>query len=210
MRERQALDFAIVRNDTLGIAMGGTSGVPVPFEPVRLFDAQGRANLSTIAAYAVHHDCSVNIPDAYIARGFDFTGTRGFDETTGYRSRSFLTIPIKDHESEVIGVLQLINARDRASGEVRAFSGADQRLAESLASQAAIALTNRLLITHLENLFESFIRLINSAIDDKSPYTAGHCERVPALTMMLAEAVNAARGAARDFTMTIATATSSR
>jgi HD-GYP domain-containing protein (c-di-GMP phosphodiesterase class II) len=87
-------------------------------------------------------------------------------------------------------VLQLLNAKDRATGTVCPFSSEDQQLAESLASQAAIALTNRLLINHLENLFESFINLINAAIDDKSPYTAGHCERVPQLTMMLAEAVN--------------------
>ena len=68
------------------------------------------------------------------------------------------------------------------------FTFEDQRLAESLASQAAIALTNRMLITQLEMLFESLIGLINTAIDDKSPYTGGHCKRVPALTMMLAEA----------------------
>jgi HD-GYP domain-containing protein (c-di-GMP phosphodiesterase class II) len=99
--------------------------------------------------------------------------------------------------------LQLINAKDDESGRVRPFSDADQRLAESLASQAAIALTNRLLISHLENLFESFISLINAAIDDKSPYTGGHCERVPELTMMLAEAVNKSTvGPLRDFTMT--------
>jgi HD-GYP domain-containing protein (c-di-GMP phosphodiesterase class II) len=190
MSEKRTLTFEIVRNDTLNIAMGGTSGVPIPFYPVSLYDAHGKPNHSMIAAYAVHYDCSVNVADAYAERGFDFTGTRRFDEKTGYRSKSFLAIPIKNHEREVIGVLQLINAKDRATGAVRAFSEADQRLAESLASQAAIALTNRLLITHLENLFESFIKVINSAIDDKSPYTGGHCERVPALTMMLAEAVN--------------------
>jgi HD-GYP domain-containing protein (c-di-GMP phosphodiesterase class II) len=84
-----------------------------------------------------------------------------------------------------------------------AFSSGDQRLAESLASQAAIALTNRLLINHLEALFESLINLINAAIDDKSPYTGGHCERVPVLTMMLAEAVsNCQTGPLRQFTMT--------
>jgi len=83
------------------------------------------------------------------------------------------------------------------------FSAADQRLAESLASQAAIALTNRQLISQLEALFESFIQLINVAIDEKSPYTGGHCERVPVLTMMLAEAVNAAEtGPLADFDMT--------
>jgi HD-GYP domain-containing protein (c-di-GMP phosphodiesterase class II) len=198
----QALKFEIVRNDTLGIAMGGTSGVPIPFNPVALFDEQGKPVHSMVAAYAVHRDCSVNVADAYTERGFDFSGTKRFDEKTGYRSQSFLTIPIKNHENEIIGVLQLINAKDRASGMVHAFSEADQRLAESLASQAAIALTNRLLINHLEALFESFIKVINAAIDDKSPYTGGHCERVPTLTMMLAEAVNKCPfGPLRDFTM---------
>ena len=91
---------------------------------------------------------------------------------------------------------------DPVSGIVTPFSKEDQQLAESLASQAAIALTNRLLINHLENLFESFINLINAAIDDKSPYTAGHCARVPQLTMLLAEAVNAVKvGPLREFSM---------
>ena len=76
---------------------------------------------------------------------------------------------------------------------MRVFSDADQRLAESLASQAAVALTNRLLVNQLEELFEAFITLINLAIDEKSPYTGGHCQRVPSLTMMLAEAVDATR-----------------
>jgi hypothetical protein len=131
----------------------------------------------------------VNIADAYTASGFDFSGTRKFDEVTGYRSGSFLTVPMKNHENEIIGVLQLINAIDPDDGSARVFSSADQRLAESLASQAAVALTNRLLVNQLEQLFESFIKLINLAIDEKSPYTGGHCQRVPALTMMLAEAV---------------------
>ncbi len=196
------LKFEIVRNDTLGIAMGGTSGEPVPFYPVPLYDAEGKPVHSMVAAYAVHHDCSVNVADAYNEKGFDFAGTQRFDQKTGYRSRSFLTIPIKNHENEIIGVLQLINAKDRDSGAVTTFSEADQRLAESLASQAAIALTNRLLINHLEELFESFIKVINAAIDDKSPYTGGHCDRVPKLTMMLAEAVNQCRvGPLKDFTL---------
>ena len=190
MQDGRSLKFEIMRNDTLGIAMGGTSGVPIPFYPVNLFDDDGKPVESMVAAYAFHHDCSVNVADAYTEKGFDFSGTKRFDEKTGYRSKSFLTIPIKNHENEIIGVLQLINAKDPDTGVVQPFSEADQRLAESLASQAAIALTNRLLINHLENLFESFIKVINAAIDDKSPYTGGHCERVPALTMMLAEAVN--------------------
>eukprot|EP01030_Chromulinospumella_sphaerica_P031004 gene31004-31587_t len=109
---------------------------------------------------------------------------------------------MKDHEGDVIGVLQLINATDPLTGQVRSFSTSDQSLAESLASQAAIAITNRGLMTQLESLFESFISLINVAIDEKSHYTGGHCERVPALTMMLADAVNETEfGPLADFRM---------
>ena len=202
MTDEQTLRFEIMRNDSLGIAMGGTSGVEIPFYPVNLFDKEGKPVMSMVAAYAVHHDQSVNVADAYTEAGFDFSGTKNFDKKTGCRSTSFLTVPMKNHEGEIIGVLQLINAKNRATGGVVAFSEEDQQLAESLASQAAIALTNRLLINHLETLFESFIQLINAAIDDKSPYTGGHCERVPTLTMMLAEAVNNCKtGPLRDFSM---------
>jgi HD-GYP domain-containing protein (c-di-GMP phosphodiesterase class II) len=202
MTEDRRLKFAILRNDTLNTALGGTTGNEVPFYPVHLIGRDGLPNNSMVVAYAALHDKTVNIADAYTAEGFDFTGTRNFDKKTGYRSKSFLTVPMKNHENEIIGVLQLINAKDRRTGQVTSFSDADQRLAESLASQAAIALTNRSLISQLETLFESFITLINAAIDEKSPYTGGHCQRVPELTMMLAEAVNRCRsGALADFQM---------
>lgn len=183
------LKFEIVLNTTLDIRLGGTSGLPIPFPSLPLRNADGRANNAMIATYAANNDESVNIADAYVAEGFDFSGTRNFDKHTGYRSTSFLAIPMKDHEGEIIGVLQLLNALDSA-GNVIAFTHEDQRLAESLASQAAIALTNRILITQLEVLFESLIQLINTAIDDKSPYTGAHCERVPTLTMMIADAAS--------------------
>lgn len=186
----RALRFEIVRTDSLGIAMGGTTDVAVPFPSLSLHLENGEPNNSMVAAYAVINNETVNIADAYSAQGFDFSGTRHFDETTAYRSQSFLTVPMKNHENVIIGVLQLINAINPATNEVVPFSASAQRLAESLASQAAIALTNRQLITQLEDLFESFINLINLAIDEKSPYTGGHCQRVPELTMMLAEAVN--------------------
>jgi HD-GYP domain-containing protein (c-di-GMP phosphodiesterase class II) len=200
--EEGTLKFEIMRNDTLNVAMGGTTGIEIPFSPIALRDKDGKPVTSMVAAYAVHHDKSVNIADAYTQEGFDFSGTKSFDMQTGYRSQSFLTVPMKNHENEIIGVLQLLNAKDPRTKAVTPFSEADLHLAESLASQAAIALTNRLLINHLENLFESFINLINAAIDDKSPYTAGHCERVPMLTMMLAEAVdNVKVGPLKSFSM---------
>jgi HD-GYP domain-containing protein (c-di-GMP phosphodiesterase class II) len=198
-----ALRFEIMRNDSLRIALGGTSGNAITFPDLPLHDEQGAPNNSMVAAYAAINDKTVNIADAYCEAGFDFSGTRKFDARTGYRSQSFLTVPMKNHENAIIGVLQLINSLDPRSGAVQPFSQSEQRLAESLASQAAIALTNRQLIMQLEELFESFIHLINLAIDEKSPYTGGHCQRVPELTMMIAKAVNATReGPLADFKMT--------
>jgi len=201
LTEERTLRFEIVRTSSLKYYLGGTTGNPVPFYPIQLYK-DGKPNHSMVAAYAALTGKTVNIADAYTAEGFDFSGTRAFDSKTGYRSKSFLTVPMRNHENETIGVLQLINAQDPRNGEIVAFSASDQRLAESLASQAAIALTNRMLINQLEQLFESFINLINSAIDEKSPYTGGHCQRVPVLTMLLAEAVNETHeGPLSDFQM---------
>ncbi len=197
-----ALHFEIMRTDSLGIRLGGTTGKPIELPDLPLRRPDGSRNDALVAAHAALHGRTVNIQDAYVQEGFDFSGTRAFDLRTGYRSKSFLAVPMMDHQGELIGVLQLLNALDPADGEVVAFSSADQSLTESLASQAAIALSNRMLIGQLERLFESFVMLINIAIDEKSPYTGGHCERVPELTMMLAEAVDATTtGPLADFHM---------
>lgn len=191
MVDGKTLRFEMLLNDSLNIAMGGSSGKPITFPELQLYLDDGTPNNTMVAAYAALNRETVNISDAYTAPNFDFSGTRRFDASTGYHSQSFLTVPMLDHENQVIGVLQLINAKPPGSSEVQAFSPSDQSLTESLASQAAIALTNRMLITQLEELFESFISMINTAIDEKSPYTGGHCQRVPTLTMQLAQAVNA-------------------
>ncbi|HSH74037.1 MAG TPA: HD domain-containing phosphohydrolase [Methylophilaceae bacterium] len=186
--EEQCLKFEIIYTETLGIAMGGSTGKEIPFPPIPLYATDGKPNLNMVAAYAVIKDKTVNIDDAYETEGFDFSGTRKFDASTGYRSKSFLTVPMKNHENEIIGVLQLINAIDPETNEIVVFSQENQQLVESLASQAAVALTNHNLIQGLKSLFEAFIEMIADAIDEKSPYTGGHCQRVPELTMMLAEA----------------------
>ena len=186
------LKFDIMTTDSLHLAMGGTAGQAITFNSIPLYDKQGNAITNMVVTSAVHQRQVINIDDAYHAGegGYDFSGTREFDRQTGYRTRSLLTIPMTNHEDEIIGVLQLINAKDAESGEVQAFSKTDQQLAESLASQAAVALTNQRLITDLETLFKSFVQLIATAIDEKSPYTGSHCRRIPVLTMMLAEAVH--------------------
>ena len=184
--DQQTLEFVIVANHSLDIHMGGTTGEKINFPPIELY-VDGKANITMVVSCAVHEERSINIPDAYHAKGFDFSGTRKFDEKTGYHTLSILTVPMKNHDGEIIGVLQLINAKDDA-GNTKEFSVEEYDLAESLASQAAVALANNRLIEEQRELFESFIKLIAGAIDEKSPYTGSHCRRLPELTMMIADA----------------------
>ena len=201
--EQDALRFAIMRTDSLGIALGGTTGKAIDFAPLPMFHpATGEPNEANIATCAALRKESFNVPDAYDATGFDFSGTKKFDERAGYRSESFLTIPMVNHHDRVIGVLQLLNAKDPESGAVVPFGEEEQRIVEALASQAAVALDNQLLLEGQKALLEAFIQMIAAAIDSKSPYTGSHCERVPILTLMLAQAAVAAEeGPFADFTL---------
>ena len=185
---RKQLFFHIIRNDTLKIAMGGTTGTPIPFPPLELYDLDtGSPNHQNVATYVALTGKGIVIQDAYTEQGFDFSGTRRFDAGTGYRSKTFLTVPLKNIRGDVIGVLQLINARD-ASGTITPFSENIQPLVDALASQAAVAIDNQCLLQEQKNLLDSFVTVIARAIDAKSPYTGGHCERVPVLAEMLARA----------------------
>ena len=201
VNENNELVFEIVSTDSLNIHMGGSSKEKIRFDPLPLY-IDGKPNNSMVVTQAVLTGQSINIADAYHVDGYDFSGTRRFDKKTGYRTMSILTIPMKNHKAEIIGVLQLINAMDEASGTVTTFGREDQQLAESLASQAAVTLTNKRLIEEQKALFEAFIKLIATAIDEKSPYTGGHCRRLPELTMMIADACNKeSQGPLSEFSM---------
>ena len=196
------LKFEIMITESLGIHKGGTSGQKIGFKPIALYDENGQANNHMVATWAALSAETVNIEDAYTDAKFDFSGTRAFDKQTGYRSRSFLTVPLTNHENSNIGVLQLLNAKDRETGAVKPFSKLDQQVVESLASQAAVTITNQSLIVAQKKLFDAMIQLIANAIDEKSPYTAGHCYRVPILTNMIADAAcRVAYGPLKSFTM---------
>ncbi|HLY44049.1 MAG TPA: HD domain-containing phosphohydrolase [Stellaceae bacterium] len=197
--EAGGLCFMIMRNDTMGIALGGTTGIPIPFPPVPLHLPDGTPNHSNVVAHAAVTGNTINLADAYHTPGFDFSGPRAFDAETGYRSQSFLTVPLKNHDGDVVGVLQLINARSPDGGTVP-FSAGIVPLIEALASQAAVALDNQMLIDAQRNLFRAVLKVFAGAIDAKSTYTGGHCHRVPELTNMIARAAAAAaEGPLADF-----------
>lgn len=199
--EEDQLRFEIIRNDTLGIAMGGTTGKDIPFPLLPMY-RDGQANHNNVATHVALTGRTSNVEDAYAAQ-FDFSGTKKFDQTTGYRSKSFLTAPLKNHKDEVIGVIQLINALEEGGREVIPFHPDLVPLIEALASLAAVALENQRLISEQRELFDSFIALMANAIDAKSPYTGGHCQRVPVLTEMLAQAAcDQTEGPFADFSLT--------
>jgi HD-GYP domain-containing protein (c-di-GMP phosphodiesterase class II) len=200
--EEETLKFINVRNGTLKIAMGGTTGVPINFPPLKLYNPETKQpNHNNVATYVALTGKTINIADAYVAEGFDFSGTKKFDQSTGYRSKSFLTIPLKNYSDAVIGVLQLINATD-GKGNIIPYSATVQRMVEALASQAAVAIDNQQLIEAQKALMDSLIKVMAHAIDAKSPYTGGHCQRVPELTRMLAEKAVASEDAPfKDFAL---------
>lgn len=137
--ENNALRFVILRNTSLGITMGGTSGHEIAFEPVPLYKESGAENRANVASYAALTRQKVTIPDAYETTAiFDFSGTKSFDKRTGYRSKSFLTIPLEGQDTEVIGVLQLINAKDPDTGSIVPFRSDNALDALVLLASAAL------------------------------------------------------------------------
>ncbi len=183
IREGNVLKFKILQNDSMNTRMGGSSENPITFPPVELKE-------SNVSAYVALKDVSVNIPDVYHSDLFDFTGPKQFDKKTKYRTKSMLVVPMKNHENDVIGVLQLINAIDPKTNMVIPFSPSYENLTHSLASQAAVAITNVMLIQGMEDLFSSFVKVMATAIDEKSPVTSGHIKRVAEMTMVMAESIN--------------------
>ncbi|MBT3921461.1 MAG: GAF domain-containing protein [Nitrospina sp.] len=181
--EDNTLRFQIVQNDSLKIRMGGKTGETIPFPPVELKE-------SNVSAFVALKGVSVNIPDVYDTDLFDFTGPKKFDQSTGYRSKSMLVVPMRNHDNDVIGVLQLLNATNPANNEVIAFSQDYENLSESLASQAAVSITNANLISNMTELFEAFVKVMATAIDEKSPVTGGHIRRVADLTLTMAEVIH--------------------
>ncbi|OSM04092.1 HD family phosphohydrolase [Magnetofaba australis] len=179
-----------VRNedDTLSFAYMSSNDA-LPAFKLPLYDEQGQPIHQYVATHVTLTGETVRLDDLYGDTGqFDVSGAKKFDAASGYRTTSMVTVALKAREGRVIGALQLINAINADTGAVEAFDPELVSFVEALGAQGAVALDNLNLIKIQEELFESIIQVLASAIDAKSPYTGGHCLRVPELGKMLAQA----------------------
>lgn len=210
LNKENNLEFQIIKTDSLDVYLGGSNGAPITIPAVSLYNEAGIENHSNVVSHSVLTRETLVIDDAYdsnliVERGFDLSGTREFDEKNEYRSVSFLTVPMITRSGESVGALQLINAlgSDKGSSKPIPFDSSIVRFVEALAAQASVAIENQRLLEAQRVLMDSFIELIASAIDAKSPYTGGHCNRVPKLAMMLCEKANQSEaGEFKDFRFT--------
>ncbi|HEX3044907.1 MAG TPA: HD domain-containing phosphohydrolase [Bacillota bacterium] len=181
MIEGEHLRIKIMHNKTLNTYLGG-KGEEIDLPPVPL-------KPEYVSGYVVINGSSVNIEDINETGTFNFSGPREYDRLTGYKSISMLVIPLKNYFGEVLGVLQLINAMDE-SGNMICFNPMYQTVIEALSSLAAIAITNAKLLNEIEALFESFVQVMVTAIDSRSPYNATHTERVFKRALLIAREIN--------------------
>ena len=176
------LRFQVAQNDTLTARKTALTGAFRPY-PIPL-------DKTSIAGYVAVTGETLNIADVYQLRPeAEYRFNPAFDDRNDYRSRSMLALPIGNHDNEIIGVLQLINALDE-KGNVTVFDSDHVDLVASLASQAAVAIQNARLITAIHEVFAALVRYSASAIDARSPHTAGHSRRVATYCLRLARAVN--------------------
>lgn len=177
------LDFKVIQNDSLKMNKNNLN-----WEPLSFSLEDGTINNEMVAIVCANEKRIINIKDVYKTTKYIFKGTKDFDKKTGYRSKSMLVIPLINHEDEVMGVLQLINKMD--NHKIVDFNKSDEKIIKSLASQAAMSLTNTQLILSLEEFLNAFVSTIAKAIDAKSPYTTDHIGKVEKIALLLAKAIN--------------------
>jgi HD-GYP domain-containing protein (c-di-GMP phosphodiesterase class II)/ribonuclease BN (tRNA processing enzyme) len=186
-KDEKHLSFKVVHNNSLNIKMGGTKN-NLNWPDLQIFNEDGSLNNEMVAVVCANEKRIINISDVYKTSKYKFDGTKDFDKSTSYRSKSMLVIPLINHDNEVIGVLQLINKI--RNGAIINFDKLDEKIIISLASQAAMALTNMQLISSLEDFIDAFVSTIAKAIDTKSPYTSDHIVKVEKIALLVAKAIH--------------------
>ena len=200
-RQQEGIDqlwFAVSQNATIDARSSGAgSGGAIE---AQVLDIRFPLTPERLVGWSALSGEVLNIPDAYqLDPGLPYRFDSGMDQKLDYRAVSMLTVPMRSTSGEIVGVVQLINRKHEAPSLItpatahaltRPYDGFDQALIEALASQAAVCVERTRLLESQEQLIDAIIALLAGAIDAKSPYTGGHCERVPKLALMLAEAAN--------------------
>ncbi len=188
-QKEKYLYFANTQSDTLSIPFQGS---------------EMKISEESIAGHVALHGTILNLPDVYkIPEDSPYRFNPDFDRSVHYRTTSVLTLPMRNIDNDIIGILQLINKK-RHSGmplipyeniekEVIPFDEKDEQRAMALGGQAAVALENSILYEDIERLLEGFVRASVNAIEARDPVTSGHTERVTQLTLALARAVSEIR-----------------
>ena len=180
--ENEQLVFKIMKTISLGISRGEDGEPIADMPPVPLRE-------ENVCAYTAIHREIVNIPDVYCSDRFDFSGTKLYDSITGYHTQSMLVVPIENNEGELIGVLQMINAKN-SKGEVIPFERQYDIIVQSLGSLTAIELTNLRYMQEIKEQLHSFVEALATAIDERTPYNGSHTRKVAEYAGMLADYIN--------------------
>ncbi|MBQ6026840.1 MAG: HD domain-containing protein [Lachnospiraceae bacterium] len=164
------LEFMILRNNTMNVYKGG-NGEPIDSMPPVIL------NEKYVCAYSAIKKTTINVKNVYDDSQFDWQGPRKYDSISGYHTESMLVVPLINHDDKVIGVLQLINAKDKA-GNTIGFSEDNETIVFSISSEAAISLSNMILLKQLRDMLYSFVSSLTTAIDQRTPYNANHSYNV--------------------------------
>lgn len=160
-----ALEFNIMITRSLGVHQD-SGGDEINMPPVPL-------QKDNVCAFSALERRLINIPDVYACSEYDFSGPKNYDAMTGYNTRSLLVVPMEDDKENIIGVVELINAMDE-DGNIIPFPKEDEQILHSLGSQAAICLVNISYSHQIRRMLSSFVQVMTTAIDKRTPYNANH------------------------------------
>lgn len=160
------LEFMVMRNIDPEVERRGGMVPPLAMEE------------SKACAYSAIHRTLVNIPDVYAENDtFDFSGPKIYDEKFGCHTKSMLVFPLVNHEEKLVGVVQLLNARDKKD-RLSAFTEEHEMLIQALASMAAVSLSNMQYIKQIKGLLHAVVNVFTNAIDTRTPYNYYHSKQV--------------------------------
>ncbi len=176
-----SLNFKIMKTISMNVNQG-VNGEKINLPPVPL-------KKENVCAYAAIYQELVNIPNVYNSERFDFSGPRNYDSMTGYHTESMLVIPMMNMDSELVGVLQLINALDK-NGNVITFNEDSEFMLTSLGSQAGVAVSNMMYTEEIRQQMHSFVAAFATAVDEITPYNGCHTRNVTIYAHVLAKYIN--------------------